>query len=379
MKINLSLCLMRVTQVVGLIMIGGVSLGLPLLLSACGSSAPKAPQASGTVLQRQVFHLTGQIKVLSPAQKGSFTFFALPIPFLPSTHYEIGNMAKGPDGTIWFEQGDDGIIGHITTTGQLTLFHLPNQSGEASPIWITAGPDNALWFTDATGVIGRITSGGLLTEFILPQSDSSPNELVAGADGALWFTEGVLQGVIVRLTVQGDLTEFPVKASVSSITSGPDGSLWFIEALANANSTNKIGRITIHGKISEFIIPESIEGNELAAGPDGNLWFSTEQGASNQIGRMTPEGQFTFFSLGVTSSVEQIINDGNGSLIFTEEEANKIGIMTTQGTISELFSVPQSNAYPYAITMRVPGEYWFSEIGGNTTSGVGLIGILKTN
>jgi streptogramin lyase len=48
-------------------------------------------------------------------------------------------------------------------------------------------------------------------------------------------------------------TEFPLSTAVSEpegIATGPDGALWFTEA-----GTNKIGRITAAGVITEFPVP----------------------------------------------------------------------------------------------------------------------------
>jgi streptogramin lyase len=93
---------------------------------------------------------------------------------------------------------------------------------------------------------------------------------------------------------------------------------------------------------------------------------------------MTPDGHFTFFSLSTAAFVQTITNDGNGSLIFTEVDTNKLGIITIQGSISRLFSIPQTDASPGSVLMRVPGEYWFTEVGNSTVTGMGMIARLKT-
>jgi virginiamycin B lyase len=55
------------------------------------------------------------------------------------------------------------------------------------PVEIAAGPDGALWFTNYSGSIGRITTAGLVTNFALFGS-ANPQGITAGPDGALWFT-----------------------------------------------------------------------------------------------------------------------------------------------------------------------------------------------
>ena len=70
-----------------------------------------------------------------------------------------------------------------TTVGVVTTFII-DQSGAESPGQITAGPDGALWLTDATG-IGRISTSGVFTHFGL----SSPTiGIAAGPDGNMWLT-----------------------------------------------------------------------------------------------------------------------------------------------------------------------------------------------
>ena len=61
---------------------------------------------------------------------------------------------------------------------------------------ITAGPDDAVWFTikGSPGGIGHIHADGSITEHgadVVPgfTRDSDPADIVAGPDGALWFTE----------------------------------------------------------------------------------------------------------------------------------------------------------------------------------------------
>ncbi|HYK63500.1 MAG TPA: hypothetical protein VEY94_01015, partial [Patescibacteria group bacterium] len=43
-----------------------------------------------------------------------------------------------------------------------------------TPVTITVGPDGNLWFTLATGSIGRITTKGAIMEFAVPTALSSP-------------------------------------------------------------------------------------------------------------------------------------------------------------------------------------------------------------
>jgi streptogramin lyase len=89
---------------------------------------------------------------------------------------------------------------------------------------------------------------------------------------SLWAAVGVA-GHALAVT----FTEFPGLSSFGgySITVGSDGMLWFVEF-----NSNKIGRITTDGVISEFNIPTTNSGPlSITSGPDGALWF-TETGSS---------------------------------------------------------------------------------------------------
>src|SRR5262245_27695349 len=95
------------------------------------------------------------------------------------------------------------------------------------------------------------------------------------------------------------VTEFPIPDTTSArpegITRGPDGNLWFAETFAD-----RIGRITPAGVVTQFSLPFGSQPAEITAGPDGNLWF-TEIGSS-RIGRITPAGGITEFSAGLTAN-----------------------------------------------------------------------------
>ena len=63
------------------------------------------------------------------------------------------------------------------------------------PAAIAAGPDGALWLTNAgSNSIGRITTGGQVTDYTGPGIDV-PGGIVAGPDEAMWFTHSQNSGI----------------------------------------------------------------------------------------------------------------------------------------------------------------------------------------
>jgi len=294
----------------------------------------------------------------------------------------VFGITAGPDGNLWFTGA--GAIGRITPSGSITLFPVPG----SAPGAITAGPDGNLWFLDnGTGKIGRITTAGLVTEFSVPTA-STLQRITAGPDGNLWFTEDVLSstgqnnkidGKIGRITTGGSITEFPLPKNCAfefcgpvGITAGPDGNVWFA-----ATDVNKIGRITPAGSITEFPLPTTCGSSNgcgpyaITAGPDGALWFTE---AANDIGRITPAGLVTQFPVaGVCVPNEGcgafgITAGPDGNLWFTEGAADNtddIGRITPTGSFTA-FPLPtdgSDGSEPYNITPGPDGKsLWFTEV-----------------
>ena len=161
------------------------------------------------------------------------------------------------------------------------ITEFPLLAGLTSPGGITAGPDGNLWFS-AGGGLGRITPAGVITPFVFALG-ASPS-IGTGPDGNVWFADIFSEPPTVgRLTTGGTLTEFTDTSSTGesgSITTGPDGNLWFTEPFSGSIG---VARITPAGVITRFPFPTQFRSAPtwITTGPDGNLWF-TELG--NSIG-----------------------------------------------------------------------------------------------
>jgi virginiamycin B lyase len=145
-------------------------------------------------------------------------------------------ITVGPDGALWFtDSGTGDRIGRITTTGGVTEYAVPGSDRFLDSL--VAGPDGALWYTTLfPAVIGRMTTGGVITaEYPFGTSESGlfPYDLTVGPDGALWFISASVDGgdiALGRITTTGIITEYVLPVSLpaggSSITTGPDNALW---------------------------------------------------------------------------------------------------------------------------------------------------------
>lgn len=226
----------------------------------------------------------------------------------------IDKFVVGPDNAFWytrmtyFSDAGASTVFRRSTTGESTDVY--RITGGITSM-ITNGPDGALWFpilrpSEPRSGIGRITTSGEFTEFPITIDAIYPTDITTGPDGNLWFINNVLdysdggkpiRSSIIRMTTTGIMTEFipPTPASsIVNIIAGPDGNLWFLEQAAN-----QIGRITPQGDITEFPVPTPQSGlSKIIAAPDGNLWFT--EFAGNKIGRITPSGQITEFEVPTT-------------------------------------------------------------------------------
>jgi len=311
--------------------------------------------------------------------------------------------ARGADGGLWFaDKVPEGIsnISRISENGKLTKYPL---SRGASPNGIARGSDGAMWFTDAPKKIGRISSSGAIREFTLPAGIENPGSIAAGPDGAMWFTANDKIGRITmdggarafstrigsgpdiiaagadnamwfgefssnkigRISMTGKVVEFPLPShgiennNIRGIVAGPDGALWFSES-----NVNKIARIAGDGRINEF--PTSPDPHsayspyDVTVGPDGSLWFATEGG----VGRIAGPGVTDYQIPTANSDPRAIARGGDGAIWFTEYQGDKIGRIGDSGKLTEV-SIPTSESEPSSITGGRDGETWFTENYGN--------------
>ncbi len=271
-----------------------------------------------------------------------------------SSNAGVAGITVGADGNIWFTETLANKIGRITPAGVITQFSTGISAGSA-PRGITAGPDGNLWFTETAGnSIGRITPAGSVTQFSTGiTASSSPWGITAGPDGNLWFTERNNQGGIGRITTGGVVTEFACSGLPSGITAGPDGNLWFAESA----NPGYVGRMTPSGTLVEFSTGLTHDGNpqDIAAGTDGNLYF-TETKGSGALGRITPSGVIAEFTAGLSAAPYGIAGGGDGNMWFTENAGDAVGRLTvgpavttssplaTNGTSATLAGLVTANA-----------------------------------
>jgi virginiamycin B lyase len=240
---------------------------------------------------------------------------------VPSTWFSYG-IAAGSDGAMWFVSQNPSSISRIDAAGSVLTKDLGSPT--ANPTHIVGGPEGALWFTEGVShAIGRMPA---VTPLSTPNeslsTEGGPNAIAAGADGNLWFTE-YSESRIGRMTPSGATKYFPLPKGYENpegITAGPDGALWY-----TVSNPPAVVRISTDGNQQLYPLPKEKYPNEITAGPDHALWFAV----SGEIGRMTTAGDFESFTLPPMAGLNYVTPGPDGNIWFTEENAGKIGRITT--------------------------------------------------
>jgi streptogramin lyase len=276
-----------------------------------------------------------------------------------------GPLVAGPDGALWF--GADGYVGRITTDGRVSRYLVGHPSDAVHALAV--GSDGRIWFTDPTSLlVGAVTVTGQVTQYrFTPLSDSSdfrPRSIAAGPDGALWFTAGV--PAVGRITTDGQVSFFTkgIPGEVDEIAAGPGG-LWF-----PVPDHRGIWRITTAGEVTGF--SGHFSPFAMAAGPDGNMWFSEFD--RRVVGRITPAGAITEFP--TTAEAFPTIARGQGQELwfsspdgcptYHDDEATVepciLGRITTNGRVTRFTGGVLAHAGIGGIAPGPDGNIWFSEL-----------------
>jgi virginiamycin B lyase len=271
-----------------------------------------------------------------------------PLPGSRSSAREPMAITLGPDGALWFAEHNDGI-GRITTAGSLTEYRVP---GNAGPYDIAAGPDGALWFTDLGAKLWRVTTDGQFTAYPVP-GNALPTGITAGPDGAMWFI-----APFGRITMTGQITEFPTAVGFNSIVTGPDGALW--SPWSDSRHPAGISRTTTAGVSTLYQIP----GKNLqvvAVGPDHKIWFTQHHACRpSSVGKISTEGSYRRYQVVGCAVPTGIAAGPDGAMWFTELRDDHIDRITLDGRITR-YPIPTSHAGPYGITAGPDGAVWFTE------------------
>ena len=211
-----------------------------------------------------------------------------------------------------------------------------------------------------------------MLEFTMPIADSVPGILAADAEDNIWIamSGGGLKNIdlptlhyVARLTIEGDVTVYPLPTRESApdgLVVAPDGSIYISEYLGN-----RIARLDPAARtVEEFVIPSpNAKPTGLAVDADGALWFN-ENGAG-KVARLDRRGVITEFPIPTPNSRPTgLAIDQRGVVWISERDAGKIAALHRDGTFIE-YAIPTPDAKPSGIAVDELGRVWFAERNGN--------------
>lgn len=290
----------------------------------------------------------GANKIGSVTTSGSFHEY-----HIPTSDSGASAIVGGPDGALWFTEGQAGQIGRVTTSGSFAELKLSAQY--ARPSNITVGSDKNLWFTESqsAGIMGRVdlheipgsdpvystialslgknrpqlgvpqqfplsiiaddlkghaikgaypnpirlttsdSRNAALSESVVKSSTASVDVLFSGhyTDAAISANARGGGSISPATVIPSAPKEKPLPDAGYGVAAGPNDTVWI--CLANGS----MARYSTNGSVKTFSVTTSFSnGCSMLEGPDGNVWFTDS--SNYRIGKITPAGTVTFFSLG---------------------------------------------------------------------------------
>jgi virginiamycin B lyase len=314
-----------------------------------------------------------QASLLS-AQDAQATFSAYPVK--TTAYAQLGKIVTGDDGSsFWFVEQAANRIGKISTQGVITEYLLPLSGYQPSSI--ANGPGDTFWFpyvstNNGTSFIGRMTgASGQVTLYQLSVSLSSATAITRGPNDTLWFVSGKNQ--IGSVTADGTIKTYTLNGVTwtQDIAQGPDGALWFTYT-GDTSPQSGVARFTTDGSLTFYPVTEAGMA-QITTGRDNDLWFAVfedEQGSEQKnVGRITTSGALTRYympQLKDNSYPYSIAYLGNGTFAFgTVQEGAKgssheyVGIITPAGDV-QAFDTPNADQVFYMAYAGWANEIWFT-------------------
>ncbi len=363
-------------------------------ISGTASYAAAAPDGSLWVLSNQP---SGADKYIWHYVNGTWTNIsglASKLSVAPNgTLYAINSVggAYSYSGGTWTSLG--GGCSDITAAADGSFYVLSNGN--------TAGSDQAVWqyttsWTQAPGSGIRIAASWDPNSYTIPSGTVSAGGLyIINSIGSIWYKNP-----------NNSYVQFPASASAVAPTTiggvfalgypanGSGNAIYYYNLStpgwnAQSGSGVSISTDSTHlyvigssggiysspvrptsGTIVSYPVPSGAP-NFIAAGADGNLWFTE---AANKIGKITTGGTIAEFAIPTSNSGAWGIAAGpDNNIWFAEGNGNKIGKITDAGTITE-YSIPTAGVGAARIAAGPDGNLWFTEsnasrIGKITTGG----------
>ena len=264
-------------------------------------------------------------------------------------------VAVAGDGTVWFTIEFSNSIG-VLRNGTITK--LPKGRQNLEPIGLAVDSHGFAWYTDAPArVIARIAPDGTITAFPLQGPIARLARLTVGPDDAVWFAEAT--SLAVTRLKGGTFTRFEassVSAAPFGVAVDREGTVW-----ATLQNVNRLARISRDGRLSELDVPtRGSAPSDITVDPTGAVWFLEFRG--NKIGRYAG-GRFTEFPVPTPrAGLTGLAVAPDGAVWFAEIRGHALGRLR-DGVMAE-FPLPRSDARPFDVAVDAANNVWYTDLGG---------------
>lgn len=260
-------------------------------------------------------------------------------------------------GNEWFSSADPLALVEINEhTGLFTQYNLP--ASDSAPFGLTMNTaDNVLWFTDpGSNAIGYMNLYNHTTgEFTIPTHHSNPEGITAGPGNAMWFTEADA-GKIGRfdpITLTFKEYDVPSPSRPSQITLGPDGAFWF-------TNLRSIGRITTKGHVHVYSIGQN-DPSGITTGPDGGVWFTGQSDHNgSMLGRIDPHSHLRkIYKYANGDGGNEDLTVRGSDFWMTRLQGNRIDRFDHASHIIYSRPLPHGYVRPFGIAVGSDNQVWF--------------------
>jgi streptogramin lyase len=274
--------------------------------------------------------------------------------------YPFG-IVLGPDGAMWYTEANGSNLGRIDVHGTITEFKV----GDKGEYGLAAGPDGDLWFsTDQySNEIKRLTVGGVLTTFHVPEPIFSVGLLGGGLYDRVWFSNhGGPNNYLSAVGPFGKVTNYSLPTDCAlpwGFSLGSAGTEW-------VTGLNCLMKVTPTGQITSYAGDPSHLLYLLVDGRHGYLWVTAaSQTQPDAIDQISYSGHITQHKLAETNSgLYGIAQDGD-NIYFSESTLNHIGVLNKSTYAVNEYEVPTPGSQPSNLAVGPDGNIWFTELAGN--------------
>lgn len=236
-----------------------------------------------------------------------------------------GGSNSGGAGTGGPGSTGGGITGSSRPVGTLSLRTYPVPTASSGLDSIAAGPDGALWFTELDAdKVGRITTGGRLTEYPVPSSTdgvsgTGPSYIVASG-GAMWFLNDGGASVY-RIAASGADKRLYDSLAYSALNLAPSaaGGVWLMMAMSPSPADGDgLGLLTATGRVTFFPATHPYGPPAIELAPGGtSVWYSNQGDSLNSINAAGQERSHPVTSLSA-DDISSFAFARNGTVYYTE-------------------------------------------------------------